>query len=147
MQGANLRNARLQLAFLSAVRLQAASLGGAQFQAATLEYVYLGGARARGSPFAETRIERRAEIPCILDGVIFQGGLSEQDACSILENVSHEKQAVSQAKLRPHIGKPESHQLPEDSIVDLDAYTAEEAEEWIAKYEKAMSEVPEESDN
>ena len=142
MQGADLRNARLQLAFLSTVRLQAASLGGAQFQAATLEYVYWGGVRAGGSPFVETRIESRSERPGSFDGVIFQGGMGEQDINSILKDVSHEKLSASRAKLQPHIGKPESHQLPEGSSVDLDAYTRPEAEEWIAEYEAAMPEVP-----
>jgi hypothetical protein len=48
--------------------------------------------------------------------------------------------------LRTHIGREESFQLPHDSGAMTGAYTAEEAEQWIAEYEEAMLEVPEEGD-
>ena len=79
--------------------------------------------------------------------------MSEQKVNAILEDVSqlkdmsHEDQSVSRVRLRRHIDKPESHQLPEDSSVDIEAYTEEEAEKWIAEYNEAMSEVPTESDS
>ena len=44
-------------------------------------------------------------------------------------------------KLKPHIGKPPSYELPENSHAITGAYTAEEAEQWIAEYNEAMSEV------
>ena len=44
--------------------------------------------------------------------------------------------------LRPHIGKPPSHQLPEYSGAITGSYTKADAENWIAEYETAMSEVP-----
>ena len=47
------------------------------------------------------------------------------------------------AELEPHIGKPESNELPEDSGAITEAYTEEEAEQWIAEYEEAMSASPE----
>ena len=46
-------------------------------------------------------------------------------------------------KLTPHIDQPASNQLPENSHPITGSYTAEEAEQWIAEYRKAMSEVPE----
>jgi len=45
-------------------------------------------------------------------------------------------------KLEPHIGMPENNELPEDSGALTGAYTEKEAEQWIAEYEEAMSEVP-----
>ncbi len=50
-------------------------------------------------------------------------------------------------ELIPHLDRPPSHELPENSGASTGAYTAEEAEEWIAEYNEAMSEVPTESDN
>ena len=44
-------------------------------------------------------------------------------------------------KLVAHIGEPESNELPENSRAITGAYTAEEAERWIAEYNAAMSEV------
>ena len=142
MQGADLRQAQLQLAILFGVKLQAAHLGGAQLQAATLNCVYLGGVRPGGNPSVVARIQARSGQPANLVETIFQGGLSEQDLNSILEDVSHEEPSVLRERLKSHIDKPKSHELPEDSIVDTDAYTPVEAQRWIAEYEEAMSEVP-----
>ena len=142
MQGADLRQAQLQLAILLGVKLQAAHLGGAQLQAATLDCVYLGGVRPGGNPSVVARIQARSGQPANLVETIFQGGLSEQDLDSILEDVSHEEPSVLRERLKSHIDKPKSHELPEDSIVDTDAYTPVEAQRWIAEYEVAVSAVP-----
>ena len=45
--------------------------------------------------------------------------------------------------MQSHIGRPRSNELPEDSGAIIGTYTKEEAEQWIAEYEEAMSEVPE----
>ena len=49
-------------------------------------------------------------------------------------------------ELALHIDQPVSHELPKHSGANTKPYTAEEAEQWIAEYNEAMSEVPE-SDN
>lgn len=147
MQAADLCGARLQLAILGDVKLQASLLGNAQLQAASLQGVQLGGVESLSVRPVEERIRHRIGERGSLVGAVFQGGLSEQDMDSILENVSHEEQSVSRASLKLHIGKPESHQPPEGGNVYIEAYTAEEAEQWIAEYNEAMSEVPEESAN
>ena len=147
MQGADLRQARLQLAILTGVELQAACLDKAKLQAATLDGVYLGGVTFGGSSSLEVRIRDRIGMPASLIGTIFQGGLTEQDVKSILEVVSYEDPGVLRARLELHIDMPVSHELPEDSNATTGAYTEEEAEKWIAEYQKAMSEVPTESDN
>ena len=147
MQAADLCQARLQLAIIGDVELQASRLEGAQLQGAIFQGVRLGGVGSARRTSIEVCISSQSEKRGSLVGVIFQGGVSEQEINSILEEVSYEEPSVLRARLQPHIGKPESHQLPEGSSVDLDAYTAEEAEKWIAEYNEAMSEVPEESDN
>ena len=45
--------------------------------------------------------------------------------------------------LKPHIGKPKAIETAKDSGAITGSYTKEEAEKWIAEYEQAMSEVPE----
>ena len=44
--------------------------------------------------------------------------------------------------LMPHIDRPPSHELPENSGAITGAYTAEEAEQWIAECNKAMANIP-----
>ena len=63
---------------------------------------------------------------------------------SLVEGLSDRKANELRVRLEPHIGKPTSYELPEDNDAITGAYTEEEAEEWIAGYEKAMSEVPKE---
>ena len=41
-----------------------------------------------------------------------------------------------------HIDQPTSHELPKNSGAITGFYTAKEAEQWIAEYNEAMSEVP-----
>ena len=60
-----------------------------------------------------------------------------------LKDLPDEKANKLRKKLTPHIGQPKSNQLPEDSGAIIGSYTKEEAEQWIAEYEQAMSEVPE----
>ena len=77
-----------------------------------------------------------------LSGAIFAGGLKQKDVNSLVKGLSDEKANELREKLEPHIDQPISNELPEDSGAITGAYTKEEAEEWIAEYEKAMSEVP-----
>ena len=42
----------------------------------------------------------------------------------------------------PHIDKLPSNEKPRGIDVAIDPYTEEDAEKWIAEYEKAMSKVP-----
>ncbi len=77
-----------------------------------------------------------------LSGVIFSGGLTREDVDSILERLSNEKAQVLKKELEPHIGQPLVYGLPERSGAQTGAYTRQEAETWIAEYEKAISESP-----
>ena len=82
-----------------------------------------------------------------LSGAILMGGLSQEDVDSIVKGLFGEKADELRELLEPHIGKPVSHELPENSGAITGAYRKEEAEQWIAEYEVTMLEVPMESDN
>ena len=130
LQGAFLANARLHGAWLHEAHLQGVVSSGAEPSVGFAE-------RIRGS------IGRESD----LSGVIFSGGLSEGDVDSIINGLSDEKAKRLREKLEPHIGQPKSNKLPEGSGAITGAYTKEEAEEWIAGYERAMGETSEMSDN
>ena len=165
LQGADLSEARLQEAWLGRAKLQGAWLGHAQLQGADLSEAQLQGTWLRGaqlqgatsqswlasllqsrSPF-ERRVRDHIGKESDLRMVDFQGGLNREDVDSLVEGLSDEKEKELRGRLEPHIGQPVSHELPENSGAITGAYTAEEAEQWIAEYEKAMSEVPEASAN
>ena len=77
-----------------------------------------------------------------LSGVFFSGGLSQADMDSLVVGLSDEGARRLREKLTPHIDQSESNELPQYSGAIIGAYTAEEAEVWIAEYERAMSKVP-----
>ena len=133
MQGAHLSEAYLQGAEFSEVRLQGASLSGAQLQGAT--------SLARKWPFSEhirAGIGRKSD----LSRAVFAGSLSREGVDFLVQGVPGGAVDVFRRELEPHIGKPASNELPEGSGAITEAYTAEEAERWIAEYEEAMRGVP-----
>ncbi len=150
LQGANLLGAALQGANLLEALLQGANLRRASLQGAYLGSVSLQGVVSQNSadngPFAED-IRARIDQEADLSEVIFVGGLSREDIDSIVKNLSDKKAKYLREKLETHIDRPVSHELPENSDAITGTYTAEEAEQWIAEYDKAMSEVPTENDN
>ena len=169
LRGAYLTEARLQGASLIGTRLHGAYLGKACLHAANLSYAELQGAGLERAQLQETRLDKailkgvtsqegthirferqiRSQIGTASDlsGIVFEGGLSQQDLESFVGGLPDEKARELQGKLISHVGKRASHELPENSGAIIAPYTAEEAEQWIAEYNEAMSEVPEESDN
>ena len=146
LQGATLSGAQLQGAKLVQTHLQAAALFKAQLQGAKLDKVQLQGANSEeyfSSVIFESRIRGQIEKMSDLSGAIFEGGLSQEDVDSLIEDLSDEEANKLREKLTPHIDKDPINQPPEDSDVNISTYTEKEAEQWIAKYEQAMSEVPE----
>ena len=144
LQAANLDNAYLQGAYLLGVRLQGTHLSFVYLSGATLSGAKLQGAGGQSwtssTSFAcriRKSINKESDVSRLVSGGIEQEGLD-----LVFEGVSDEKKKLIRESLRPHIGKPMSYGLPEDSGAITGAYTKEEAEEWIAEYEKAMSEVP-----
>ena len=144
LYGADLVEAKLQVAYLHKAQLQGTSLMEARLQGVDLSFTHLGGIhyQDRGMPFAEHIrywIGRESES----HAAIFEGGLSREDVDSLVEGLLNENAKKDlREKLEPHIGEPESNELPEDSGAITGAYTEEEAEQWIAEYEEAMSAVP-----
>ena len=134
LQGARLNGAHLQGANLDAACLQGANLGGAYLQGVGGEYWI---------PFDSFRdhIQNQIDKETDLSGAIFAGGLSTGDLYSLIEDLSDEKANELREELESHIDQPISNELPEDSNAITGAYTKEEAEQWIAEYEKVMSEV------
>ena len=76
-----------------------------------------------------------------LSEAVFAGGITQEAVDSIVKGLSDEKAEELRKELEPHVDLPISHQLPENSHAITGAYTAEEAEQWIAEYNAAMSEV------
>ena len=144
LQGALLQRACLQGARLSDARLQGTELFEAHLQGAELERAYLQGAtsqRQYAGTF-ERRVRDKRGKESDLERVDFQGGLSQENIDSLAEGLSDEKEKELRDRLEPHIDQPISHELPKNSGAITGAYTAEEAEQWIAEYNEAMSEVP-----
>lgn len=138
LQGADLRDAYLQGANLRMAYLQGAKLWNTRLQGAYLEDARLQGVISQRLLFSfEEQIRSQIGKESDLSGVIFEGGLSQEDVDSLVEGLSDEEAGRLREKLMPHVGKPASHQLPENSGAVTDAYSTEEAEEWIAEYRNA----------
>ncbi len=153
LQGAHLMEAHLQGAYLRGVLLQGAILREACLQGAILQEACLQGAdidkaKLQGvtcskgtepSGWFLARIKKSIGKQSDLSGVVFEGGLSQKELDFLFERLSDDFITWLKTRLTPHIGKPENRQLPKDSGAITGAYTKEEAEGWIAEYEKAMS--------
>ena len=146
LQGADLSGARLQGANLSDARLQGADLSDAQMQEANLSDAQLQGVTCqslRSDTFKE-RIQEQVDTNSDLSGIVFAGGLMEENLHSLVEGLSPGVAKRLRKKLKSHIGQPVSHALPEDSnAVTEPPYTKEEADQWIADYEDPVNIVPE----
>ena len=155
LQGAYLFDTQLQGAHLWDAQLQGAHLRGARLQGATRRFqarfgfapvAHLRGARLQGATSKylvgsfERRIRDRIGKESNLLGVTFAGGLSQEDIDSFVKGLPDEQAQELRETLKPHLGKPRSHEPPAEAVTG--AYTAEDAERWIAEYKQAMSEVP-----
>ena len=151
LQGVDLWKANLQGAHLWEANLQGTNLGRAQMQEATLWKANLKGVRCEDRRYFrssfEDRIRESIGKETDTSGVIFEGGLSREKVDSIAEGLSDDRGKELREKLDPHIGKPPNSQLPENSGATTGTYSKEEAEKWIAEYNKAMSTVPTQNEN
>ena len=134
LQGADLYAASLRGAGLGGARLQGADLSAAQVQGVNSNFAY--------DTFAD-RVRKSAGKDTEWMGVILAGGLSEEDVNSTVKDLPDKKANELREKLKRHINIPESHELPRGNYhVFTGSYTEEEAESWIAEFEKAMPKVP-----
>lgn len=138
--GAHLHGARLYLA-----NLQGARFAGVHLQGADLFQVQLQGVGGGRAPrmFAD-RIRQQIGKETELYNVIFAGGLSREQVDSFAKDLPDEEAGRFREQLQPHIGQPKRNELPRGSRESVTGfYTEEEAEEWIAEFEKAMSGIQE----
>ena len=157
LQGASFDGAHLQGTILDEAHLQGTSLIGVHLQEASLIGTDLRGARSHkshheltqtmkelteGSDFEQV-IRRSIDQESDLSGAIFGGGLSQKDCDSCVKGLPDEIAEELRKNLEPHIGKPKSNKLPKDSCAITGSYTKEEAKQWIAEYEEAISGIPE----
>ena len=144
MQGANLCSARLQGASLSNARLQGVALAFTGLIGVSLDRVCLEGvgvqAWSNSTPFAD-RIRMSIGKETDLSKVWF-GGIEQEEVDALIKDLPPETAKILQITLTPHIDRPLSFQLPENSGAITGSYSKEDAEKWIAEYEEAMSEVP-----
>ena len=143
-QGASLVRTRLQGTTLTSAHLQGANLWDACLQGANLNQARLQGINNEDSDtsFAE-RIRGWIGRESMSPVAIFGGGLSGEDIDSLVEELPNENlKGLLRERLNTHIGKPENKQLSQDREAITKPYTKEEAEQWIAEYEEAMSEIP-----
>ena len=87
----------------------------------------------------ETVINERIGEPSDLSEAIFAGGLTREAVASIGKGLPDEDAKRLREQLEAHIGKPASHELPENSGARIGAYTKEDAAQWIAKYKTTVS--------
>ena len=149
LQGALLRGTCLEEANLARARLQGSLLPRAHLQGATLAEADLRGAGSQGNlsyTFVQ-RMRASTDKESALAVATFAGGLSREDIDSLVEDWPGEKVEELRGLLEPHIDQPISHELPQNSGAIIGAYTAEEAEQWIAEYNEAMSEFSTGDDN
>ena len=149
LQGAQLHGVQLQEAYLLEAQLQGAQLQGVKLQGAKLFQVDFYGVSSQSARIFsfETRIKDRIGEQSDLEGVTFSGGLKQEDIDSLVKGLSDDVASELRTKLIVHVDKPAGHDLPENSGSFIGSYTKEEAEQWIAEYKEAMSEVPKEDNS
>ena len=163
LHGADLGGAEMQVAYLHRAQLQGASLEETRLQGAVLT-----GAQLQGTNLWQTRLQGAELNRACLQGIysedtirsfakrikgqigrdsesgiaMFAGGVSREEVDSLVEGLPDEnRKTILRHRLAPHIGREESREIPKESHAVPGAYTEEEAEQWIAEYEEAMSEV------
>ena len=109
LQGASLTGAHLQGANLDAAFLQGALLTEAHMQGASLDAAFLQGVQSQGSTsflfFFAQRMEELVGQETDLSGVIFEGGLTQEDVDIFVEDfenfLSNQKANALREKLTP----------------------------------------------
>ena len=155
-----MKGAWLQGASLGGAGLQEADLHGAQLQGANVwtDHLTFEQQRMRG-PIHDHQHSPRSSLPTFAErirkwtgkegnlfapdakfsGAKFEDGLSQKKVNPLVKSLSDKDTNELREKLKPHIGRRVNRQLPEGSGAVTGTYAEEEAEEWIAEYEEAMS--------
>lgn len=153
MQCAYLLGTRMQYAHLSETQMQGAYLYRTEMQEALFAKVHMQGAGNSVWDVDMTYSERIKEAigkETDFSEAIFRGGLSQENVDFLAEGLSDARKDCSDAGvsycgdaqmlrdiLKPHIDKPTDCKPWEGMGVYTGSYTKEEAEEWIAVYDRA----------
>ncbi len=163
LQAADMKGAWLQGASLGGAGLQSAELQGAEFGGANVWTDHLTAEEQQRSrkPVRDHQWPAKSSLPTFAErirkwigkegdlfaadskfsGAKFEGGLSQEDVDSLVEGLSDNDTHELREKLQPHLGKPTNRQLSQDSGASKKPYGKKEADQWIAEYEEAMSEI------
>ena len=146
LQGAILKYANLNAGILSNVCLEGADVSHLFSIGASLRYANLRGSGTHSwnstSSFTDRifmSVGKETDLSRVWFSGIEQGAVDAQT-----KGLSDGKTTAIRDTLRPYIGMPPSHELPEESGAITGSYSEEEAEKWIAEYEEAMSGITEE---
>ena len=162
-QGSDLALSNMHGVYAAKTQFQGADLSGTHFQGADLEEAGLQGVTsheefvfsssqgcwgrlpdvaslAQNVNSFEERMLALVDKQSDLDGVDFGGRLNQEALDYLVEGLSDEKAKELREKLSLDVNEPPSDELPNVAITG--SYTAEEAEQWIAEYNEAMSEAP-----
>ncbi len=168
LKGAYLQSADLGSAYLQGAVLFEAGLQGAQMEKACLAGSVIGGAGLQGAKIREVQlqgvkyqVDSNSFKERILKSVdkkadinkdepnnrpIFEGGLGKGDIERLTKGLSDkDARGLKDILLKTHTAERHhfiSAEKLENEGINIDAYTQEQAEEWIAEYEAAMAEVP-----
>ena len=157
LQGAMLRDSHLQGSDLFGARLQAADLHGARLEGVASPDGFCG-----PLSFAD-RMRRLIDRESQLNWMIFEGELSQNDVEFLSNTMPDENKKEFCDKMNRYIDQLATGDglsqrrgvvTGDDAIKEaqrrgaiIGIYTTEEAEQWIAEYEEAMSDVPEAGDS
>ena len=72
----------------------------------------------------------------------FTGGLNQKHMEAITKGLPGPQARELRTNLQLHINRIQDNELLKNSGAITGAYTKKEAEQWIAEYEAAMSDVP-----
>ncbi len=90
------------------------------------------------TPFADRirgSIGKESDLSKVVDG-----GMTRERVNQLVNELSSpEKQNVLEQQLQPYINKPHRLGLPENHGAVIGSYTEEDAAEWIAEHEEALS--------
>ena len=146
LQGADLTRAELYVAHLEGAQLQATILIGTALQGAILGDTNMGGTGTNHDleSFEERIRAGVGHLAAQQPGAVFEGGLRQEELDGIVKRISNPTSSKGLTlALEQHVGESAKRTLPEKCGAITRAYTADEAEQWIAEYRHALEGGPE----
>ena len=141
MQAACFIFTQLQCATLIDTQMQAARFSKTEMQAASFRDTQMQGANHENfSESFEAIIQKFIGRGTDLSMVRLVGNMTEDKINDIVFGVDDTQAVELRSRLNSHIDRIKDNELPRGIITG--SYTCEEAEQWIAEYNDAMSDVP-----